>query len=66
VDRYIPGYVFFGDGISQGYVGGKPTGDRSTPGGTVPQSESESPRWIGKSIRLVIDEQREIVETEHF
>ncbi|KAF5348703.1 hypothetical protein D9758_006779 [Tetrapyrgos nigripes] len=67
VDRYIPGYVFFGDGISQGYVGGKsePTGDRST-GGTVPQSEPASPHWLGKSIRLVIDEQREVVEIEHF
>jgi len=74
VDRYIPGYVFFGDGILQGYVGGNPSpnssGDKGARDGTVPQSKRltayESPRWLGKSLRLVIDEDRGIVEIEKF
>ncbi|KAJ7686470.1 hypothetical protein B0H17DRAFT_1013424 [Mycena rosella] len=47
VDRYIPGYVFFGDGPTIGF-------------------ESRQPRWTGKSLRIVIDENREVVGTDIF
>ncbi|THV05136.1 P-loop containing nucleoside triphosphate hydrolase protein [Dendrothele bispora CBS 962.96] len=72
VDRYIPGYVFFGDGISRGYVGESPwpyNGDKIT-NDAAPQSGNltlyQSPRWLGKSLRLVLDEKREIVGIEQF
>ncbi|KAF8070749.1 P-loop containing nucleoside triphosphate hydrolase protein [Lyophyllum atratum] len=44
VDRYIPGYVFFGDIL--------PT--------------SAKPRWAGKSLKLLIDEQRQQLGVEPF
>jgi D-glycerate 3-kinase len=45
VDRYIPGYVFFGDGPTVGFG-------------------SQKPRWIGKSLRIRIDDDRAVVGTE--
>ncbi|KAF7362216.1 hypothetical protein MVEN_00567800 [Mycena venus] len=45
VDRYIPGYVFFGDGPTVGFG-------------------SLSPRWMGKSLRLRIDNSRVVVAAE--
>ncbi|KAF8178600.1 P-loop containing nucleoside triphosphate hydrolase protein [Mycena galopus ATCC 62051] len=47
VDRYIPGYVFFGDGPAIGF------GDLS-------------PRWLGNSLRIHIDDNRVVVATEGF
>jgi D-glycerate 3-kinase len=47
VDRYIPGYVFFGDGPTVGF-------------------ESQSPRWIGKSLQIRIDHSRVVVDTKSF
>ncbi|KAJ7125082.1 P-loop containing nucleoside triphosphate hydrolase protein [Mycena epipterygia] len=47
VDRYIPGYVFFGDGPTIGFG-------------------SKQPRWIGKSLRILIDHERVVVGTETF
>ncbi|KAJ3776301.1 P-loop containing nucleoside triphosphate hydrolase protein [Lentinula raphanica] len=60
VDRYIPGYVFFGDGITQGYV--EHSGVEST-GAT---RATALPRWLGKSLRICIDERREVVGVETF
>ncbi|KAJ7647656.1 P-loop containing nucleoside triphosphate hydrolase protein [Roridomyces roridus] len=45
VDRYMPGYVFFGDGPKIGF-------------------DSQQPRWIGKSLRITIDDSRIVVRTE--
>ncbi|KAJ7496955.1 P-loop containing nucleoside triphosphate hydrolase protein [Mycena latifolia] len=47
VDRYIPGYVFFGDGPTIGF-------------------KSQLPRWMGKSLRICIDQSRIVVRTEIF
>ncbi|KAJ7818198.1 hypothetical protein B0H14DRAFT_2840337 [Mycena olivaceomarginata] len=47
VDRYIPGYVFFGDGPAIGF-------------GAL------TPRWIGNSLRIHIDNNRVVVGTEVF
>ncbi|KAG5647097.1 hypothetical protein DXG03_001468 [Asterophora parasitica] len=44
VDRYIPGYVFFGD---------------------IP-AVSAQPRWIGKGMKLLIDEERRQLGVEKF
>jgi len=44
VDRYIPGYVFFGD---------------------IPPTSAE-PRWAGKGLKLLIDEQRQHLGVEAF
>ncbi|KAF9071647.1 P-loop containing nucleoside triphosphate hydrolase protein [Rhodocollybia butyracea] len=52
VDRYIPGYVFFGDGIFKGAEGGA--------------TSASQPRWLGRSLRISIDEKREVVSTEGF
>jgi len=45
VDRYMPGYVFFGDGPTIGFA-------------------SQQPRWIGNSLRIMINDSREVVGTE--
>ncbi|KAF8908047.1 hypothetical protein CPB85DRAFT_1223056 [Mucidula mucida] len=47
VDRYIPGYVFFGDGVTDGYIDGDGT--------------HHAPPWSGQGIRILIDEHREVV-----
>ncbi|KAJ7209725.1 P-loop containing nucleoside triphosphate hydrolase protein [Mycena pura] len=47
VDRYIPGYVFFGDGPTKGFG-------------------EQKPRWLGKSLRICVDEERAVVATENF
>ena len=52
VDRYIPGYVFFGDGVTKGYV------DAS--------GERRLPRWSGSGLSVSIDENRELVRTDTF
>jgi D-glycerate 3-kinase len=47
VDRYIPGYVFFGD-IS-------------------PEHTSiDAPRWLGKGLAVVIDDQRRFLWAVEF
>ncbi|KAJ7733547.1 P-loop containing nucleoside triphosphate hydrolase protein [Mycena maculata] len=45
VDRYIPGYVFFGDGPTVGFG-------------------SQQPRWIGNSLRILVDHNRVVVGIE--
>ncbi|OCH86087.1 P-loop containing nucleoside triphosphate hydrolase protein [Obba rivulosa] len=52
VDRYIPGYVFFGDGVSDGYVDAN--------------GERKLPPWCGHGLRIQIGENREVVNVEKF
>ena len=52
VDRYIPGYVFFGDGVTEGYE------DES--------GQRRLPPWSGRAARIVIGEKRELLRVERF
>jgi len=52
VDRYIPGYVFFGDTVENGYV--------DEHGQTVP------PPWRGNALRILIGAEREVVDSVIF
>ncbi|KAI0669676.1 P-loop containing nucleoside triphosphate hydrolase protein [Trametes maxima] len=52
VDRYIPGYVFFGDGVVTGY--------EEAPG------KQTLPPWTGHGLRLQIGENREVVRVTNF
>ncbi|KAJ7076827.1 P-loop containing nucleoside triphosphate hydrolase protein [Mycena belliarum] len=47
VDRYIPGYIFFGDGPTIGLG-------------------SQFPRWMGRSLRICIDQSRVVVGADSF
>ncbi|KAF4598676.1 P-loop containing nucleoside triphosphate hydrolase [Pleurotus pulmonarius] len=51
VDRYIPGYVFFGEGVSKPFE---------------EQGDVKHPPWLGNGLRLVIGEERELVAVEEF
>lgn len=51
VDRYIPGYVFFGEGVSKPFE---------------MQGDVKHPPWLGNGLRLVIGEERELVAVEEF
>ncbi len=50
IDRYIPGYVFFGDGIT----------------GAGLTDPSQRPAWIGNGLCLQIDEHRDLVDVSEF
>ncbi|KZT23503.1 P-loop containing nucleoside triphosphate hydrolase protein [Neolentinus lepideus HHB14362 ss-1] len=52
VDRYIPGYVFFSNGVTEGY--------------TNSNGNAVEPKWKGKGLRVLIGEEREVVGTEQF
>lgn len=52
VDRYIPGYVFFGDGVTAGYEEG--SGRRTLP------------PWSGHGLRVQIGAEREPVRVDRF
>ena len=53
VDRYIPGYIFFSDGITRG-----PS--------TSEDAERRPPKWIGKSLKIMIDGDRDYICEEGF
>lgn len=54
VDRYIPGYVFFGDGVTKGFSGGE-------------GAETERlPSWIGKGLSVTIGNDRELLHVSKF
>ncbi|KAH7927448.1 P-loop containing nucleoside triphosphate hydrolase protein [Leucogyrophana mollusca] len=60
VDRYIPGYVFFGDGVMQGSL---------VPGLGAQNEEvqsGETPRWLGSGLFITIGENRELLEVSSF
>lgn len=52
VDRYIPGYVFFGDGVTEG--------------GVDSGGEERRPPWLQRGQRIEIDENREVVSVSTF
>lgn len=54
VDRYIPGYVFFGDGVTKGLSGGE-------------GAETERlPPWIGMGLSITIGDDRELLQISKF
>ncbi|PCH35590.1 nucleoside triphosphate hydrolase protein [Wolfiporia cocos MD-104 SS10] len=52
VDRYIPGYVFFGDGVVEG--------------GLDTSGEKRRPPWLSHGLRIEINESREVVHASQF
>lgn len=54
VDRYIPGYVFFGDGVTKGSSGGGRT------------ETTQLPSWIGKGLTVTIGDDRELLHASNF
>ncbi|KAL0570947.1 hypothetical protein V5O48_010014 [Marasmius crinis-equi] len=62
VDRYIPGYVFFGDGVVNG-VSSAASSSESTDQ-AAPQFIR--PPWLGKSLRVVLGIERDVVGVENF
>ena len=52
VDRYIPGYVFFGDGVQEGSVDER--------------GEGTVPPWHGQGLVLELDVERQLVRTSRF
>lgn len=71
VDRYIPGYVFFADGVADGVSAPCDLGKSDTlvisegEGSPSPPSQPGY-GWCGKSLRVLIDEDREVVRLEDF
>ena len=60
MDRYIPGYVFFGDGVTRGHnAGNDPSSDEAN-------TQRTGPRWLKKSLRVLIDERRDVLSVECF
>ncbi|KAK0241457.1 P-loop containing nucleoside triphosphate hydrolase protein [Armillaria nabsnona] len=51
VDRYIPGYVFFGEGVTEGFT--------DTDGTCLPP-------WLGNGLRIIIDEKRQVTDVQPF
>ncbi|KAH8087829.1 P-loop containing nucleoside triphosphate hydrolase protein [Cristinia sonorae] len=49
IDRYIPGYVFFGDGVTKGAL--------------LEDGTRHLPPWVGNSLQIQIDENREVTDT---
>lgn len=54
VDRYIPGYLFFSNGVEKGY---------NTQSGVEPVPEKYPP-WRGRNLRVTIDENRAVTKVE--
>jgi len=50
VDRYIPGYVFYGDSFSP----------------TTLHKQLEGPKWIGKGLTLFLDDSRTVTGATSF
>lgn len=55
IDRYIPGYIFFSDGIESGY--------NTTPGGDE-DANGIGPPWKGSLLRITIDDERAVIHVE--
>ncbi|KAJ3519881.1 hypothetical protein NM688_g9240 [Phlebia brevispora] len=52
VDRYIPGYIFFGDGIVKG--------------GEDESARSIRPPWLGNGLSIQIGEKRDVLKVDSF
>jgi len=59
IDRYIPGYIFFGDGVVRGYGTGKE-------GIRVGSEKFGRPPWSGRGLRVTLDEKREVLDSQLF
>jgi len=57
IDRYIPGYVFFSEGVLWGY---------SPLEGSERDDTSAVPPWIGRGLRIILGLEREVEEVQHF
>ncbi|KAL1745054.1 P-loop containing nucleoside triphosphate hydrolase protein [Schizophyllum fasciatum] len=57
VDRYIPGYVFFSDGVTEGAIGTFEGADTAL---------TQPPSWKDRGLRLIIAPDRSVVGMEHF
>ncbi|EIW80395.1 P-loop containing nucleoside triphosphate hydrolase protein [Coniophora puteana RWD-64-598 SS2] len=51
VDRYIPGYVFFGDGVTEGWE---------------VDGVYQEPPWKGRGLAISLGENREMLRTDYF
>jgi D-glycerate 3-kinase len=51
IDRYLPGYIFFGGGPISG------SGD---------QRHDKMPPWLGNGLKIIVDQNREPVGEEAF
>lgn len=51
MDRYIPGYVFFGDGVRRG---------------TADEEGGELPPWHGRGLAVDLDLERALLGTSQF
>lgn len=54
VDRYIPGYVYFGDGVTKGLSGVEGTNTEGLP------------NWIGRGLSITIGGDRELLQISNF
>lgn len=59
IDRYIPGYAFFGGGVREGYVRAEIISDSVA-------KEMDAPIWRGNGLCVVLDEGRELLAVETF
>jgi len=59
IDRYIPGYIFFGDGVMHGYG----TKNEEVRDGT---EKFGCPPWSGRGLRVTLDEKREVLDSQLF
>jgi hypothetical protein len=51
VDRYIPGYVLFSDGVTKG---------------SLTRDDWKAPSWKGKGLRITVDENRDFIASDRF
>jgi D-glycerate 3-kinase len=58
IDRYLPGYIFFSDGVLRGYAPAE--------AGAPPDETSVIPPWIGNGLCIVLNLEREVEEVQHF
>ncbi|KLO17683.1 P-loop containing nucleoside triphosphate hydrolase protein [Schizopora paradoxa] len=56
IDRYIPGYVFFLEGIQNGLIDPSSTSD----------DQDKQPKWKGNGLKVTLDEDRALVATSLF
>ncbi|KAF9517561.1 hypothetical protein BS47DRAFT_1339420 [Hydnum rufescens UP504] len=57
IDRYIPGYIFFSEGVLWGYNPSE---------GSERDDTSTAPPWIGHGLRIILSLEREVEEVQHF
>lgn len=67
VDRYIPAYVFFGRGVQDGGDGvSRLFAVSYFYAGAKVQFTQLTPPWISRGLQLVVDENRDVVQSSTF